>query len=169
MASVLITIDLEIKPYLKKFLLYKSENKQEPIKFRRKSDYNVMLLKLVSNYNSLNSIPLEDRQHAIQYFKPSRQTAGPYSITIILPFNDRKDVRSYNYLSEKNRKRFRAEVILDFNFEFSRFLHRELKKGKQRIDIIDDFKKMFNITEDDLKSESLYRHSSRLLQDVDDN
>lgn len=167
MASVLISIDLEIKPYLKKYLVAKSENKHEPVKFARKSDYNIMLISLVSNYNSLNCIPLSDRHHAIEYFKPSRQEIKNDSILIILPFNNKKDIRSYNYLSEKSRIKFRNEVRLDFNFEFSRFLYKGLKDGKQRTDIVNEFKNLFNITEDDLKTESLYRHSSRLLQEIE--
>jgi len=165
MSTVLITI--QIKPYLKKFLIAKSVGKTEPVKFARKSDYNVMLIGLVTNYNSLKQIPLDDRENVLEYFKPSVQDNSKKTIHIILPFNNRKDVRSYNYLSEKSRIKFRNEVRLDFNFEFSRFLYREMKKGKQRSDIINAFKNKFKISEDDLKSESLYRHSSRLLKNIE--
>lgn len=167
MSSILICLD--IKPYLKKFLIAKSENKEEPVKFPRKSDYNVMLINLVTNYNSLNCIPVDDRENVLDYFKSSNQVNGPYRISIILPFNRRKDVRSYNYLSRDNKILFRNEVRLDFNFEFSRYLFTHLKNKERRTDVVDSFKKLYNISEDDLKSESLYRHSSRLLQDIEEN
>jgi hypothetical protein len=165
MSTVLVSI--QIKPYLKRFLIAKSENKQEPLKFPRKSDYNVMLINLVTNYNTLDQIALEDRQHVIDYFKSSaEQIPLPDSLTIILPFNKKKDVRSYNYLSEKSRIEFRNEVRMDFNFEFSRFLHRGMKQGDLRTDIVKEFKKMYRIGEDELDSGSLYRHSSRILQEI---
>lgn len=166
MPSVLFTVTIEIKPYLKKWLLAKSENKKFPLKFPRKHDYNILLLNLVTNYNSLSSIPLQDRENVLEYFRPScQQDPGP-GVTIILPFNSRKDIRSYNYLSVASKKTFRREVRMDFNFEFNRFLIENLRKKKRRLDIVNEFKEKYDISEDDLKTESLYRYSSRLLEDL---
>ncbi len=165
MASVLFTIEIEIKPYLKKFLYYKSTNKKEPLRFRRKHDYNVLLWRLVTNYNQLASIPVDDRQNVLEYFKNSTQNSAK-GISIILPFNDRKDVRSYNYLSVKSKKVFRKEVRMDFNFEFSRYLFHNLKQGKSRLDIVKAFMVRYNLDEEDIKTETLYRYSSRLLEDL---
>lgn len=165
----MVTVDIELKPYLKKYLVSKSENKQVPVRFCRKHDYNIMLIQLVTNYKCLKSIPVDDRENVRQYFSPSRHKNTCDCISIILPFNDRKDVRSYNYLSVQNKWKFTSEVRLDFNFEFSRFMYRELKRGKQRTDIIEEFKNIHDITDDELKSESLYRFSSRLLQNIEDN
>ena len=167
MADV-VTVYIKIKPYLKKYLISKSENKRVPVKFHRKHDFNIMLISLVTNYNYLKQIQIEDRENIKQYFSPSLHK-NPDEICIILPFNDRKDVRSYNYLSVQNKWKFTSEVRLNFNFEFSRFMYRELKKGKQRKDIINEFKKLHNISEDDFKSDSLYRFSSRLLEKIEDN
>ena len=165
MPSTIITVDIEVKPYLRKFLLSKSNNKTEPIRFPNKHDYNILLWRLVTNYNNLTNLPVADKQNVIDYFKGSK--LDPESrVSIILPFNQRKDVRSYNYLSVKSKKDFRKEVRLDFNFEFTRFLFHGLKARKQRIIIINEFKCKHKITEDDLKSESLYRYSSRLLQEL---
>jgi len=164
MPSILITVDIEIKPYLKKFLLSKSTNKIEPIRLPRKHNYNILLWRLVTNYNNLLNIPVADKQNVINYFKESAINKKQ-GVSIILPFSDRKDVRSYNYLSIKSKKSFRNEVRLDFNFEFARDLFRGLKSRKQRLNIVNEFKQKHNITEDDLKSESLYRYSSRLLQE----
>jgi hypothetical protein len=164
MSSVLITVDIEIKPYLRKYLIQKSVNKAFPLRFANASDYNILLIRLVTNYNTLSCIPIADKQNAIDYFKGSKQPEG--QVTIILPFNQRKNILSYNYLSVRSKKTFRKEVRLDFNFEFSRFLFRGMKEGKLRINLINDFKNRYHITEDDLKTESLYRHSSRLLQEL---
>lgn len=165
----MVTVDIELKPYLKKYLISKSENKQVPVKFARKHDYNIMLISLVTNYNCLKSIPIEDRENVKRYFSPSRHKNPQDGIAIILPFNDRKNVQFYNYLSVQNKWKFTSEVRLDFNFEFSRYMYRELKKGIPRNIIVDAFKKMYNITEDELKSESLYRFSTRMLEKIEDN
>jgi len=164
-----VVVNIEIKPYLKKFLLAKSDNNQEPARFPRKSDYNVMLIRLVTNYNTLTSIPVDDRDNVLEYFRPSRQQLSTESINIVLPTNARKNVLSYNYLSRDSKIEFRKEVRLDFNYEFSRFMYRQLKKGILRTEICEMFKKLYDITEDELKTESLYRYSSRLLEDISSN
>lgn len=162
--AILITVDIEMKPYLVKFLLSKSTDGKLPLRFPRKSHYNLMLLNLVTNYNALSCIPIEDRQNVLDYFKPSRQSTD--GITIILPFNDRKNILSYNYLSISSKKRFRNEVRLDFNYEFGRFMFQKLRECVPRNIICEMWKKKLNITEDDLKTESLYRYSSRLLEEI---
>ncbi len=166
MSAILFTVEIEIKPYLKKFLMSKSVNKQEPLRFPRKHDYNVLLLKLITNYYSLKSIHIEDHQNVINYFKNSKQKNAEKGISLILPFNDRKDVRSYNYLSVSSKKIFRKEVRSDFYFEFSRYLIHNLKHGKRRVDVIKEFMEYYNLTEDDIKTETLYRYSSRLLKEL---
>jgi hypothetical protein len=143
-------------------LLKKSVNQQEPLRFPNKHHYNIMLINLVSNYYSLDSIPIEDRENVIDFFRGSKQPEG--CISVILPFNDRKDIRSYRYLSVKSKHLFRKEVRIDFDFEFTRFLVSKLKQGMQRLDICNEFKKRYDINEDELKTESLYRHSTRLLR-----
>jgi hypothetical protein len=123
-----------------------------------------MLTNLVSNYYSLSSIPIEDRENVIDYFRGSHQPAD--GVPIILPFNNRKNIQSYRYLSVRSKQIFRNEVRIDFNFEFMRFLVHNLRRGMQRLDICNEFKIFYKISEDELKTESLYRHSSRLLEDV---
>lgn len=164
MSSTLVTINIELKPYLAKYLQKKSKNQRLPLRFPNKHHYNIMLINLVSNYYSLNSIPIEDRENVIEYFRGSQRSTD--GIPIILPFNARKDIRSYRYLSVRSKQIFRNEVCIDFNFEFRRFLVRNLRNGMQRLDACNEFKKLYKISEDELKTESLYRHSSRLLADV---
>lgn len=163
MSSILITVNIEIKPYLRKYLVAKSVNREEPVRFPNKHYYNIMLINLVSNYNRLQEIPIEDRQNVLEHFCSSPQPDG---LAIILPFNSKKDIRSYNYLSVKSKEKFRKELRIDFNFEFTRFLIRNLKKGVQRLDICNEFKNLYEISEDELKTESLYRYSSRLLEEI---
>lgn len=166
MSSTLVTVNLAIKPYLKKFLLSKSANKQEPLKFPSSHDYNIMLRQLTTNYNSLDQFPVADKQNVQEYFHASAQAFDEYGVTIILPFNRAKDPRTYNYLSVKSKKAFRREVRLDFNFEFARFLRRGMKDGIPRSEIINLFKLKHKISEDELKTETLYRYSSRLLEEM---
>jgi hypothetical protein len=164
--STLVTVNIEIKSYLQKFLISKSKNKVIPLRFPNRHDYNILLIRLVTNYNSLKEIPVKDRENVLDFFHMSKQETTGKGVSIILPFNDRKNILSYNYLSVRAKQKFRKEVRIDFNFEFSRYLYRNLKAGKQRIEIVNEFKCLHNITEDDLKSESLYRYSSRLLEEM---
>ena len=135
----------------------------EPIKFPIKHYYNRLLLRLVSNYSNLKSIPIKDKQVVLDYLKPSQEKTSDNGAVIILPTNRHINVRYYNYLSGASEREFRITVRTDYNIDFMLYLKKELKKGKQRIQIVNDFKKKYNITEDELKSETLYRHSTRIL------
>ena len=44
-----ISVFIEMPVYLKKYLLYKSKNKQEPIIFSKGNDYNLLLTRLITN------------------------------------------------------------------------------------------------------------------------
>ena len=164
MASILITVDIEIKPYLRKFLISKSQNKAIPLIFPRRHFYNFSLLTKVTNYASLDVLPVEDRQNVIDFFRPCM--CDPNHITIVLPFNNVKNIKSYNYLSMKAKTEFRNEVKTHFNLDFIRFMMTHMNKGLERTMICENFKSLHDISEDELKTDSLYRHSSRLLQDL---
>lgn len=160
--SSLISVDIPIKPYLVKYLIRKSTNKAIPLRFPNKHYFNLLLNNLVTNYNSLNCIPLEDKDNVIEYFKSS--SVMPGTISIILPYRIAKDPRVYNYLSVKAKKKFRSEVRMTFNIEFSQYLIKHLRLNIPRLQICENFKKHYNITEDELKTETIYRYSSRLLE-----
>jgi hypothetical protein len=162
--SSLITVDLPIKPYLVKYLIRKSNNKAIPLRFPNKHYFNLLLISLVTNYNSLSCIPLEDRDNVIEYFKSS--SVKPGTISVVLPYNEIKNVLYYNYFSVKAKQKFRSEVRMTFNLEFSQYLIRHLRLNIPRLQICENFKKKYNITEDELKTETIYRYSSRLLEEL---
>ena len=138
MSHSVITVNIPIKPYLKKYLIEKSINGTEPLIFARKHIYNILLINLVSNYNSLNQIPVADKQNVIDHFShPDKEN----SVTIVLPFNEKKNILTYNYLSLKNKRVFRNEVATDFYFELARFLIRNLTPGSIRKDLVNDCNK----------------------------
>ncbi len=168
MAANEITVSIALKPYLRKYLLYHSENKQEPVRFPRKHDYNLLLVRLVTNYNRLTSLPIEDRESVLSHFRPSTESRSN-EVRIVLPYNERKDIRYYNYLSAAGKHRFRREVWNDFMFDFNRYLIANLRRKKQRLVIVNEFKELFGLTEDDIKTESLYRQSSRILRELSEN
>ena len=66
----MVTVSIEMKPYLVKYLLIQSENLEQPMIFPRKHPYNIMLINLVTNYYHQRSFPLEDRENAINYLLP---------------------------------------------------------------------------------------------------
>lgn len=162
-----IIVRIRIKPHFKKYLISKSENKVEPIRFPRKHSYNIILINLVTNYNYLTSIPIDDKENVLEYFGSTKYLQAGNYISIVLPFNDRKDIRSYNYISVENQKKFTKEVATDFYFEFSRFLIHNMTpesiRKKMRKRLVEMFKNDYQIEEDDLKLESLYRYSTRIF------
>ncbi len=157
-----VTVKVKVPPYLKKYILAQSVNKQEPAIFERKHIYNISLIHKVTNYNRLTSLPVDERDNVMDYFYNRWKTFE--AIQIQLPFNERKDVRYFNYLSVNNKYAFVKEVKEDFYFEISRFLIREMRKRTERKVAIHKFLQQYNITEDDVQLETIYRQTSRILE-----
>ncbi len=162
MSNKQITVLVLLKPYLQKYLISKSVNKCLPIRFPNKHFYNLLLINLVTNYYSYKQFPLSEKHNCISYLKPP--SFSPNEIPIVLPYSCKKDITYYRYLSHKSKLLFSQEVKNDFNLEFSRYLVKNLSKKIPRLDICNNFKDMYDISEDDFKTESLYRYSSRLLK-----
>jgi len=110
-----ITVKIKVPPYIKKYLIAQSVNKKEPVAFERKHIYNISLIQKISNYNYLEKISLDEKDDVFDYFF-NRWTSFE-SISILLPFNKRKDVRSFNYISKHCKQEFVTEVKEDFYFE----------------------------------------------------
>lgn len=141
------TIRLTIEPYLKKYLLAISSNKVEPIRFKNKSEYNRLLEKLISKHGRI--LPPSKKDNTVE---------------IELPYFMSKDVRSYNKLSVISENILREIIRNDFRLDLWLFLSKNLTTGCDRKHLIQVFLDTFNITEDDIKSESIYRSISRQLQ-----
>ena len=146
-----ISVKIEVPSLMKKYLEFQSELSGDIIEFSRKHQYNILLLKLVSNYR-FSEINQEDENFT-----------GDSYVKIRLPFSDRKDVYFYNYMSRQSKITFRHEVNLDFLYEFKRFIRNSIMQGQQRKIAIEQFLEKYNISEDELKYESLYRKYTRYL------
>jgi len=160
-----VTVRIKVPAYIKKYMLAQSVNQTEPAEFPPKHIYNISLVQKSSNYNYLKYIPIAERDNVYEYFyHVSHQLPTFEYITIALPFHEIKDPRSFNYLGRVSKYSFVKEVKEDFYFELTRFLIKRLKQNVQRKDAIVEFLEFYKITEDDLKLESIYRQTTRILE-----
>lgn len=157
-----VTVKIKVPAFLKKYIIAQSVNKIEPLIFNTNHVYSISLIHKVTNYNSLTCLSLDEKGNVIEYFTP--HVPDPTHVIIRLPYSRGKDVRSYNYLSVKNKELFRKEVKDDFYFELSRHIIKQMRKNIQRKEAIDQFFNFYNITYDDLNFESIYRQTTRILK-----
>lgn len=159
-----VTVDIDrVKPHLQKFLIYLSENRDYPLTFRRGHWINLFLARQLSNFNQLKLFSIIDRRSVQQYYSAKRSAD---TITINIRYNRVKDPRSYNYLSEQSKIIFRQELKNEFNLIFDRFVKKKMLQNYTRKQAVLIFMRAFEITEDDIQFESLYRHSSRMLEEI---
>lgn len=160
-----VTVRIKVPPYIRKYMIAQSENKEEPVVFPHKHIYNISLVQKLSNYNYLRYIPICERENVYEYFyHASNHSATFQYISIVLPFNDRKNVQSFNYLGRSRKYQFVKEIKEDFYFELTRYIIKRLRKNVQRKDAIIEFLEFYNIGEDDIKLETLYRQTTRILE-----
>lgn len=139
-----ISVYIEMPSYLKKYLISQSENYKEPLEFALNHEYNLLLMKLVSNRRDVKRVNKDES-----------------CIKIKLPFNEVKNVYFYNNISFHNRVLFREHVKLDFYYDFRLFVKYQIMKGVQRKIAIEQFFELLQINEDDIKFESFYRNFTR--------
>jgi hypothetical protein len=158
-----ISVNIPIKPVLKKYLQKKAFHISQsgPLRFHDRHPYNILLIKLVVNYNRIHSIPISDKENVISHFRPNNQCF--HSIEIQLPSNSKKNILFHNYLSVAAKQKFRKFIWSDFIDEFILFLHSKLKLNVPRNKICIEFMEKYDLTEDDIKTESLYRLTTHLL------
>ncbi len=142
-----IVVKIDMPVYLIKFLSAQSVSPEQPLAFPPKSKYNTLLVNLISNHGNIDDLP-RDKSF----------------VKIYLPYNEVKDVYYYNRISEKNRRCFRQEVKADFLFSFQKYIRDKLLIGEQRKKAVSNFMDKYNLTEDDINSDSLYRKYSRYVQ-----
>jgi len=155
-------VSIRLKPYLKKFIISISQNKAEPVRFKKGSDWNMLLKDLVTNYNQLRLLPIMDKERVILHF--SSGYSSNEIINIKLPRFRRKNVDYHNYISFDSEKEFVADITNYYKYCFRRHLRQSLSMGIQRKTAIESFMKLHNISEDDVKYSSLYRYSTRLIK-----
>ena len=149
-----ISVTIKVPAWMKKYLEFQSEDKSAKIlSFANKHQYNVFLINLVSNYRTV-SVP----------FKKKKETdINNSEVKIYLPFSNRKVIYFYNYISRYSAEIFRREINLDFLLDFKTYLRNNMLQGMQRKIAIENFLKKYNINEDELKFETLYRKYTRYM------
>ena len=157
-----VTVKIKVQPYIKKYLIGKSENKVEPLVFARKHTYGKLLLDKVTIYNRHTSFPVAEKDYIYAYFYNRWLTCE--SVEIQLPYNEDKDVRVYNYLSRDRQYEIISHIKEDFYHELYWHLISRRRKGVQRKDLILEFIEKYNIGDDDISFESIYRQTTRILQ-----
>jgi hypothetical protein len=157
-----VTVKIKVKPYIRKYLIAKSINKAEPIIFDSRNEYGHFLIGLLTNYYHQTSFPITEKENVYAYFNRGRPNCE--FLEIRLPFNRKKNILYTNYLPKHHQQIFINEITADFYQELNRFFKHNLDKGIQRKDILHYFISQYNISEDDLKFESIYRQSSRMLE-----
>ncbi len=139
-----ISVFIEMPTYLKKYLIFQSKNKEEPIVFSEGHDYNLLLIRLITNDSRTNP--------------PDKSKTG---CKIILPFNKNKDVYFYNKLSEPSREYFRNQLRNNFLYDFRILLKDRNVSFLDRKQVMEFFFLTMKITDDDLNYASFYRSFTR--------
>lgn len=138
----MITVSIPMPEYLHRYLMTKAIQEQGALRFHRKSEYNLLLIRLVGNYGKVS---------------PTK----PTDCKIILPTNEIKDVRSYNKLSEHDMEHFKEKVKEDFYYEYFRFVMMHLKQGQCRKEATYQFLEKLNFPDGVNKFDALYKAFTR--------
>jgi hypothetical protein len=158
----MVTVKIKVEPHIKKYLVAQSENKSEPLVFHRKHVYIISLIKKTTDFNAHNHFKIDEKGNVIEYLSPHKPDDN--HVVICLPYSRDKDPRKFNFLSVNAKRKFRAEVSDDFYYELIRFVIRRIRRNIPRTDAIHEFYKLYEITEDDINFESIYRQTSRILE-----
>jgi hypothetical protein len=157
-----VTVKLKIKPYLKKYLIGKSINKEEPLLFDRKDEFGDIIFSCLTNHDQQKFLSINDKEFVYAYFN-QRWPRGEWC-EIQLPYNRNFNVLYKNYLSDHNNRIIVDEITSRFYLELNKYLVFNIDKGVHRKVILHHFLGLYNITEDDVNFDSIYRQSSRMLE-----
>jgi len=136
------TTEIYIKPYLKDFLM--GQFGDEPIKFPRGCDIINRIVRLT------------DKQ-------PIKLQSRKYNIKILLPYNNLKDPRIYNYLSENSQKIIERYV----KYLFNEILHEHIMRNKRDMLIhgsIYNFFEIYEINMDNITPDGLKKKYYRFIK-----
>jgi len=157
-----ISVNVKVAPFLQKYLYGKSENYEEPLVFCNKNPITNHLTSLVSNYNKLKFMNVQDREAVFLYLNQRYTTCA--TVSILLPWHKKKDPRVYNYLSFLKMQEFIRELKNEFYVELYEFMRTRVIHGTERKKIIEQFLQIYDITEDDIKFETVYRQTVRIFE-----
>jgi len=125
-----IIIRVKCEPYLIRF--FETLYGQSPIKFPKNSNFNTYLDVF------LDKTPLD--------FKIPEY--GDHTLEILLPTFERKDIRTFNYLSPKRQEIFTKELWKFFKITFRSEISKSVLMGLDRKDAIELFIEKFNLSQD---------------------
>lgn len=156
------TVTFPVKPYIRKYLIYVSDNKAEPVIFK-KNDHH---------YNKLLSLLISRR--TLEMAKYEQFTQGyeddTSNVTIQLrwtgQYQGRPNITSRTYLSRRRVELFNNYAVKWFKLMGSDFILDRILKGYTRWDAIYMLMDELTITEDEVKAESLYRFFTRLKEEM---
>lgn len=154
-----ITVHFHVQPYIRKYLIYESINKAEPLIFKQKHHFVAELLPLlISNYRY---------QHSL--FTDRIEKIGMEPTAIRLPYviagNGVPDIRKKKHLSPANERQYRNTLALYFNVFVTKFVHKVmLKQSATRHEAIKMLMDVLMIEDDEFNYDSFYRYYSRLTK-----
>ena len=138
------TIRIKVKSYLKKYLI--KLYGPEPIKFPKNHYYNRFIVLRLKKPG--------------KYFYEKIDDPSNY-IEIMLPYNNLKNVVSYNYLSHESKIELRKEFLKDFRADFSKFISDKISEGFNRSDATILLMNYYDLDDDDITFDAFYRKFSR--------
>ncbi len=130
--------------------------------FDRKDEFGDLLFGCLTNHNQQKFLSITDKEFVYAYFNTWWKT-GEF-LEIRLPYNRNFNILYKNYLSAYNNRIFVSEVTSRFYLELNRYFTFNIDKGVQRKVILQHFLNLYNITDDDVNFDSIYRQTSRMLE-----
>jgi len=142
------TLFVPMPIYMRKYLVHISENRAEPVVFHDRSDYNILIGRL------------------LQTRRPELPSPPPaMGVLIALPNQRNKDVLwTHNHMSLQSQEKFRQYVKNELFFDFRNYIREMLMDDIPRKDAIEIFFDALGISPDDVNVESFYRMYTRHLE-----
>lgn len=137
------TVDIRVSLILKEFIL--STNNSDKLYLNKRSDISNTLFTLLKPQPE---IP-----------KPIKNRA--YYIRLVLPYNETKDIRCYNYLDEQGQFIIFQKLNKNFKLCFHNFMLGKVKSGIKQSEGITDFCTTYFIKCDNLNYEMLKKSWDR--------
>jgi ABC-type proline/glycine betaine transport system ATPase subunit len=135
------TINITMPPLLIKFLKYKQAiTPQEPLRFPKQHFVNKFLKAHLINIDSLNNMPINEKENVQQYYKPqtlnSQLSTLNSQLSIAIPsFSSWKNHHKKRFITIKKKQLFVKTVKAIYKYEFEQFYwqHFKERKSKQKI------------------------------------
>ena len=152
------TVKIKVLPYLKKYMIAHSVNEQMPVYFENHHWFYLRLLPYIEKYNRTKKKLYPDD---LMSFPNSNYI----DLEIIIPYySDKYNLRHKNYISIKNATKFNKEVKTIFYADLVTYLNDfKAKNASLRNFAIDIFLMYFDINEDDVNYDTIYRQMTRVF------